>query len=176
MKKILLLFIISFSIGTIVSSCGPSEKEIREKIERERQDSIRTAKEKEEALMQEELRKEEEKRKQEEEKRKQWESSEVGKGWAYLKQRLKSPSSAKLVSYAEPNESACREFASEIGLSGLSIASYRVDAQNSFGAMIRSDYFVFFKNGEPKYMEEGNSLSRSGDIKFLRMALEMHGF
>ena len=40
MKKFLLFIIILFSVGTILNSCGPSEKEIREKIKKELQDSI----------------------------------------------------------------------------------------------------------------------------------------
>ena len=53
MKKFLLFIIILFSFDTILNSCGPSEKEIREKIEKERQDSINKA----EALRLEEARK-----------------------------------------------------------------------------------------------------------------------
>ena len=57
MKKMLLLIFVSFLFGVTQNSCGPNEKEIREKIERERLDSIKAAEERAEALRLEEERK-----------------------------------------------------------------------------------------------------------------------
>ena len=53
MKKYLYLLSFVIILGLSLPSCGPSEKEIREKIEKERQDSIKAA----EALRLEEERK-----------------------------------------------------------------------------------------------------------------------
>ena len=167
MKKFIKLLFVAFSLSLIFPSCGPSEKEIRERIEKERQDSIRVANERTEALRLEEQ------RKREEEQRK-WEASQTGKGWNYVRQRLKSPSTASLVAYVEPDNENCRAIARKVGLSGLSVASYCVDAQNSFGATIRSNFFVFFKNGTPVYIAEEDEMVDDPDI--LRMALELNGY
>ena len=167
MKKLLLLIIVTFSVGTILNSCGPSEKEIREKIEKERQDSIKAEEAKAEALRLETERKKEEERRK-------WEASEEGKGWAYVRQRLKSPSTATLVNYVGTAEPSCQELAKKIDLPGLGIAMYQVDAQNGYGAMIRSEYLVFFKNGTPMHMEDADRLS--GSASNLRLTLKVNGY
>ncbi len=74
-------------------------------------------------------------------------------GWDYVCTRLKSPSTAKLIGYAAPDAPPCVEFANKIGLDGLSVAMYEVDSQNGFGAMVRDEFLVFFKNGVPMHME-----------------------
>lgn len=55
----------------------------------------------------------------------------------YVEQRLKSPSTAKFPWYADSQ-------VSYIGNCEFVVKSY-VDAQNSFGAMLRSDYYVRLK-------------------------------
>ena len=96
------------------------------------------------------------------------------KGWAFICNRLKSPSTAHLVGYVGPKEKASMNFANAIDLPGLSLATYQVDAQNSFGAMIRQVFVVFFKNGIPMHMEDANSLK--GDVSLLRMTLKVNGY
>jgi len=58
---------------------------------------------------------------------------------------------------------------------GLSLAMFSVDAQNGFGATVREEYIVFFKNGEPKHIERSESVA-NGSLSMLKMALEMNGF
>ena len=96
------------------------------------------------------------------------------KGWAFIYNRLKSPSTARLVGYVGPKEDVSVKFANAINLPGLSLATYQVDAQNSFGAMIRQVFVVFFKNGKPMHMEDANSLK--GDVSLLRVTLEINGY
>lgn len=96
------------------------------------------------------------------------------KGWAFVYNRLKSPSTARLVGYVDPKEDESVKFANAINLPGLSVATYQVDAQNSFGAMIRQIFIVFFKNGRPMHMEEASSLK--GDANLLRATLRINGY
>ena len=77
-------------------------------------------------------------------------------GWIFLLTRLKSPSTASLISYMPPTENATRGIASELNMSGLEIAVFNVDAQNSFGAMLRSRYYVFYRDGIPKVVMDGD--------------------
>lgn len=174
MKKITLLLFTVLTMCIVIPSCGPSEKEIREKIEKERQDSIKAEEAKAEALrLEEENKRKEEERKKEEERRK-WESSEEGKGWAFVRQRLKSPSTATLVDYVGTDAPPCQDLAKEINLPGLGIAMYQVDAQNGFGAMIRSNYLVFFKNGIPMHMEDASRVS--GSPRDMKLTLQVNGY
>jgi hypothetical protein len=104
----------------------------------------------------------------------------------YVVNRLKSPSTASVVLYNNPditrnmlNESRnylpkCEEvFATML----------TVDAQNSFGAYIRSTYVLFFKNNRPCHLEDvksidraRNSMSTVGEMNsMLRLTLELNG-
>ena len=78
------------------------------------------------------------------------------KGWNFLLTRLKSPSTASLVGYMAPTEEATKGIAKELNMSGLEIAVFNVDAQNSYGAMLRSRYYVFYRNGVPKVVMDGD--------------------
>ena len=71
------------------------------------------------------------------------------KGWNFIYNRLKCPSTASLVGYISPNEELTSKLANESEKSGVKIAVYTVDAQNSYGAMTRITYYVCFRNGEP---------------------------
>ena len=166
MKRIFPM-LIALLLLSIFSSCGPSEKEMRAKIEQERQDSIRVANEKAEA---ERIRIQQ----QQEEERRQWESSQVGKGWSYLKGQLKSPSTAELVNWVGPDNSECESLARKIDLPGLSVAMYRFNAQNSYGAMLEGLYLVFFKNGTPVLAEDATKIP--DDPYYTKMALELRGY
>lgn len=71
------------------------------------------------------------------------------KGWNYVRNRLKAPSTASLAGYVSPNEEPTRRLTDDLGMSGVKLAVFMVDAQNGFGAMIRTVYYVFFENGTP---------------------------
>ena len=79
---------------------------------------------------------------------------------SYVLARLKSPSSARLVEYLDPN--SAKQLLNNAGYSLPSctkVTRLIVDSQNSFGAMLRSTYFVFFKNGKPCHLEDSDSLT-----------------
>lgn len=97
------------------------------------------------------------------------------KGWIFLRNRLKSPSTAKLVGHVSPNEDACENMASALNIDGLSIAMYQVDAENSYGAMLRSNYLVFFKDGEPQELETAETIAGM-EISMVRVWLQANGF
>ena len=172
MKKLIILLFIVSTMCMVMPSCGPSEKEIREKIEKERQDSIKAEEAKAEALRLEEEKKREE---EEQKKEREWKSSEIGKGWALIKSRLKSPSTASLVNHVGTDAQPCKDLAEKIGLPGLEVAMYELDAQNGFGAMIRTNYIVFYKNGEPILADNAESLARCTPST-IRTTLELNGY
>ena len=159
----LITLILAIVMMPMIYSCGESKAEKAARIEQEKR-------------IAEQNKREEEQRKREEELRK-WEASDVGKGWNYLRKHLKSPSTAELVNYAEPNVEACRDLATRIDLPGLSIAMYEVDAQNGFGAMIRSKYLVFFKYGQPMHIEDADQIMRTDPSpRLMRMTLQVNGY
>lgn len=97
------------------------------------------------------------------------------KGWEFVLNHLKSPSSAKLVSYVDKNGMKEVFKKADIKLAPCITAEmYDCDAQNGFGAMIRESYVVFFKNGKPCHMEKSTSISKSSEVA-LKVALEMNG-
>ena len=176
MKKVTLLLLSLISIS-LLSSCGESNEEREARIKREIQDSIRVANEKAELLRlqkeeeEERIKEEQERIKQEEQKK--WEATTDGKGWLTLKANLVSPSTAVLAGYNGVDNPSCIEMAEALDLEGLQVASYMVDSQNSYGAMIRKKYIVFFKDGEPMHIEDGERLT--GNVSSLRMALRLSG-
>ena len=171
----------------VVTSCDSQQKKKEEAarseaLAQEKADSIARVKEQEEQEMikkeQERVRREEERVSREEEERVRREQEERGpkeKGWRFICQRLKSPSTAVLAGYVGPEVEACQVLARKINMRGLSLAMFSVDAQNGFGATVREEYIVFFKNGEPKHIERSESVA-NGDLSMLKMALEMNGF
>lgn len=95
-------------------------------------------------------------------------------GWKFLCKRLKSPSSAKLVSYVDKENMKDVLKKADIQLDPCITAEmYDYDAQNSFGAIIRDSYVVFFKNGKPCHLEKSNSIKK-GNSQLLKIALEMN--
>ena len=178
MKKISLFILCIFS-ALLIISCGESEKEIQARVKKELQDSIQKQREKEEeALRQKEAAEEAERQKKieaEQKKQREFDESQIGKGWNYLRNYLKNPYSAQLISYADPKEPACKSLANDIHIDGLSIACYKVLAENGFGAMGEENYFVFFKNGKPKYFDTAESIANSSSTA-IEACLELHGF
>ena len=163
----------------VVTSCDSQQKKKEEaaRIEalaQEKADSIARVKEQEEQEM---IKKEQERVRREEERvrREQEERGPKEKGWRFICQRLKSPSTAVLAGYVGPEVEACQVLARKINMRGLSLAMFSVDAQNGFGATVREEYIVFFKNGEPKHIERSESVA-NGSLSMLKMALEMNGF
>ena len=96
-------------------------------------------------------------------------------GWEYICDRLRSPSTARLVGYASPDESACVKYAKKFKIDGLSVAMYSVDAQNGFGAMIRTDYLVFFKDSKPMYCEDSDEVEKCSIVQ-QKQILQLNGF
>ena len=178
MRKVT-LFLLCFISALIIISCGESEKEIQARVKKELQDSIQQERAKEEEAIRQQKEKEEaekqKKLKEEQEKQREFDESQIGKGWNFLKNNLKNPYSAQLISWVDPKEAACKDLADEIGLAGLSIGSYKVLAENGFGAMGQEVYFVFFKNGEPKCIDTAESIANS-QSHVIRAFLEMNGF
>lgn len=80
-------------------------------------------------------------------------------GWRFVKNRLKSPSTATLVGYLSPNEQPTRALTNDLDWNGVELAVFEVDAQNGFGAMIRDRFYVFFRNGEPRVMMTESEVS-----------------
>ena len=174
----------------VVTSCDSQQKKKEEaaRIEalaQEKADSIACVKERKNQEMikkeQERVRREQERIRRElriEQERVRREQEERGpkeKGWRFICQRLKSPSTAVLAGYVGPEVEACQVLARKINMRGLSLAMFSVDAQNGFGATVREEYIVFFKNGEPKHIERSESVA-NGSLSMLKMALEMNGF
>ena len=174
----------------VVTSCDSQQKKKEEaaRIEalaQEKADSIACVKERKNQEMikkeQERVRREQERIRRElriEQERVRREQEERGpkeKGWRFICQRLKSPSTAVLAGYVGPEVEACQVLARKINMRGLSLAMFSVDAQNGFGATVREEYIVFFKNGEPKHIERSESVA-NGSLSMLKIALEMNGF
>jgi len=149
---ILLLCVTAVSFGTV--SCeSKASKEAREaaiRIEAEQrvQAELEAEKDAEQERIAAEKRAEEERMKNTD--------PYMKKGWNFLLGRLKSPSSASLVGYIPPTDEATRGIARELDMKGLEIAVFNVDAQNSFGTMIRSRYYVFYRNSVPKVVMDGD--------------------
>lgn len=95
-------------------------------------------------------------------------------GWRFLLSHLKSPRSAVLISYVGPDQPTMVEFAEKVHLPGLKVAAFSVDAQNSFGAMINSNFMVFYKNSTPMHVEDMQHLK--GDFHILRSILVINGY
>lgn len=148
----MLLFIASVSIG-MVSCESKASKEAREAAIRiEAEQKVRAELEAEKAAEQERIAAE----KRAEEERMKNTDPYMEKGWNFLLGRLKSPSSASLVGYIPPTDEATRGIARELDMNGLEIAVFNVDAQNSFGTMIRSRYYMFYRNSVPKVVMDGD--------------------
>ena len=97
------------------------------------------------------------------------------KGWEFVLDRLKSPSSAKLISCVDKDGMKVILDNLDVKLN-LSITAemYDFDAQNSFGSMIRESYVVFFKNGEPFHLEKSSTV-KSVPPYILKSALRING-
>lgn len=148
----LLFCMATITIG-MVSCESKAAKEARETAIRiETEQKVRAEIEAEKAAEQKRIAAEE---KAEEERRKNVDPY-MEKGWNFLLTRLKSPSTASLVGYMAPTEEATKGIAKELNMSGLEIAVFNVDAQNSYGAMLRSRYYVFYRNGVPKVVMDGD--------------------
>lgn len=138
-----ILFVVVCVLFSVPKYLSDKSEVEAERIENEARDKERAEQEKKQQK--------EQARKQQEE-REKYLNSEEYKAWNYVRTNLKSPSTASYVGYLKSSDELCMEITDKLDLSGLSTCIVRVDAQNAFGAMIRSDFVVFFKNGEPKCM------------------------
>lgn len=158
----------------VVTSCNSQQKKKEEaarieQIAQEKADSIARAKE------QERLKEQEKQEEQERIKKEQEERGPKGKGWRFICQRLRSPSTAKLAGYVGPEMEECQALARKLDIAGLSLAMFSVDAQNGYGATIREEYMVFYKNGEPMHVEWAEAIAESS-ISMLKTVLKLNGF
>jgi len=85
-------------------------------------------------------------------------------GWEFVKSRLLSPSSAKLISSkygAEVKQILEKKCSNSDALlpDCITVGYFEYDAQNGFGALIRESAFVFYKNGNPCYMETASAIN-----------------
>ena len=155
----LLLCVATISVG-VVSCDNKAKKEAEAKA------ALYDALQKKEAALEAQRKAEEERRKAD---------PYMEKGWNFLRHRLKSPSTASLVSYISPKEEPTSRLANELEISGLDVAVYEVDAQNGFGAMIRNNFYVFFRNGEPRVAIPEDQLVQYHNYYELRVELEVNG-
>ena len=164
--KVLLFVLVGIALvaGTVFVMKSFSQKEAKAAL----YDSMLNAeKEREDAL--------EAQQKAEEERRRA--DPYMEKGWNFLRNGLKSPSTASLVGYVSPNEEPTIDLAKKSGISDVKVATYLVDAQNSYGAMIRTTFYVFFRNGEPRvvFPEEELLEWASNPGSSIRLGLELNG-
>lgn len=159
----LLLCAATISVG-VVSCDNKAKKEAEAKAAL--YDSLQNAEKEREAALEAQRKAEEERRKAD---------PYMEKGWNFLRNRLKSPSTASLVGYVSPKEGPTSKLANELDISGLKVAAYEVDAQNGFGAMIRTMFYVFFRDGEPRVALPEDELVQYPNYYQLRVGLEMNG-
>lgn len=159
--------IVLLASSTILASCeSKSQKEAKAKAAL--YDSMQNAEKEREAALEAQRRAEEERRRTD---------PYMEKGWNFLRNGLKSPSTASLVGYVSPNEEPTINLAKKSGISDVKVAAYEVDAQNGFGAMIRTIFYVFFRNGEPRvvFSEEELFEWASNPGSSIRLGLELNG-
>jgi uncharacterized protein (DUF433 family) len=82
----------------------------------------------------------------------------VNDGQNFIKNRLRSPSSVVFISYKYGTEvKAMLEDFDEVTdthlIDCITVGLFEYDAQNGFGATIREQSFVFYKNEKPCYLE-----------------------
>lgn len=136
MKKIVISLCVALFAATFISCGSNAQKE----------EATRLAAEEEQLEAQ--RRAEEEAQRAEEERQRNADPFKE-KGWNYVRNRLKAPSTASLAGYVSPNEEPTRILTDDLGMSGVKLAVFMVDAQNGYGAMIRTVYYVFFEHGTP---------------------------
>lgn len=156
MKKVVklmasLLCVTAVSFGAVSCESKASKKAREAAIRIEAEQRVRAELETEKAV--EQVRIAAEKRAEEE--RMKNTDPYMEKGWNSLWERLKIPSLASLVGYIPPTDEATRRIARELDMNGLEIAVFNVDTQNSFGTMIRSRYYMFYRNSIPKVVMDG---------------------
>lgn len=89
-------------------------------------------------------------------------SSIKSTGYNFVLYQLKSPSTAVLVDYFDPN--VMRESFNKIGFemkNNQCAAMYDVEATNSFGGRVRKKYVVFFQDGEPIDLCDAEMITRN---------------
>ena len=99
----------------------------------------------------------------------------------FVLSKLKSPGSAQLVEYQGVSVINPLLIQAGFKLNGCSqVTRVTVDSQNGFGALIRGNYFIFFKNGFPCYLMESQELVATNNgylsqTENLNLVLEMNG-
>lgn len=102
------------------------------------------------------------------------------KGWNFLLGKLLSPSTATFVDFLPPTHEALKGLATELNMEGLEIAIISLDAENSFGAMLRYRFYIFYKNGTPKVVMDADSFEstivRIDGLNLIRGGLYFDGY
>lgn len=142
--KRMIYIVLSLAMITMLPSCGKikAEKEaaIRARIEKEFQDSIQQAKDSAEAQRKAFIA-------EQERKQREFENSQVGQAWNFVKNQLRSPSTARLHSYTDMTHTDCQIIARKLHLPAVILLWY--DAQNGFGATLRENTIVLFNSDGP---------------------------
>lgn len=115
----------------------------------------------------------------------EYEKSEEGKAWNYIRSIIQDPNDATLIEYYSTDEDLCKKMLEEVnnyarlqkGTSGkytdMSIGIAKVEGRNGYGQMITSNFIVYFKNGEPLHAGE---LHTRKDVAELPLYLHLKGF
>lgn len=83
-------------------------------------------------------------------------------GWNFVKKSLRSPTTATLISFNYGDQ--IKQILEKSGgnlQKCITVGYFEYDAQNGFGAMVRNECFVFFRNGIPCYMESVESIDNA---------------
>lgn len=102
-------------------------------------------------------------------------------GYSFVLKRLKSPSSANLIEhgYGDKFKKAVETAIHGTLPSCITVGYYEIEAQNSFGGMVRDSYWVFYRNGVPCHVETSDNIDyavRSGNPQgAISAALSVNG-
>ena len=105
---------------------------------------------------------------------------QLSAGYSFVLSRLKSPSNTTLVKslYGGQIRNLVEEHCSVKLPSCITVGCFEVDTPNSFGALLRETFWVFYKNGIPCHLETSKALDKVSSTRNGRLlitALEMNG-
>lgn len=108
-------------------------------------------------------------------------NSKENAGYSFIVKRLKSPSSANLIEciYSDDIKKVVEKAIDSSLPSCITVGYFEVEAQNSFGGMVRNSYWVFYRNGVPCHLETTDDIDyviRSGNpSQAIHLALSSNG-
>lgn len=106
--------------------------------------------------------------------------SYIKDGYSFILSRVKSPSNTSLLVYKYGTEvKNMVETHCQVNLPNcITVGYFYVDTPNSFGALLREDFYVFYRNGIPCHLETEEALKKVETTQnghLLLNALEMNG-